>query len=141
MNLMPSFPAVLSAALPQADLNLALGEGELPNSNESNSISRRKAKEFVFMEGRKLPQGHSGAPGLATGEHQFRISNVTAYQTLLSEPCCLQGHIATWVLSSSRGLRDFQAIPTAVQPAQLPRARLPPCTSLGSVLSLLPPCP
>lgn len=31
MNLMPSFPAVLSAVLPQADLALALGEGELPN--------------------------------------------------------------------------------------------------------------
>lgn len=101
-----------------------------------------KATEFVFMEGGKLPHCQSGAPRLDTGERcWFHVSNVNAYQAPLSEPCCLRGQVATWILSSNQGLHDFQVIPTSVQPAQLPRARLPPYTSLGSVLSLLPPFP
>lgn len=101
-----------------------------------------KAAEFVFMEGGKLPHCQSGAPRLDTGECcWFHVSNVSAYQAPLSEPCCLRGQVATWILSSNQGLHDFQVIPTSVQPAQLPRARLPPYTSLGSVLSLLPPFP
>lgn len=54
MNLMPSFPAMLSAALPQADLALALGAGELLNSQESNSICCKGA-ELVFRDGGSLP--------------------------------------------------------------------------------------
>lgn len=86
----------------------------------------------------ELSHWHSGAPGTGTGERWLHVSNMTAYQAPLSNPCCLRGQAAARALSINQGLHDFQVIPTAVQPVQLPGARLPPCTSLGSVLSLFP---